>query len=103
MARVTHTLSDGTTISIRPQSTIIGTQLHEVASRKRPTGSLLWDDGRMYLLTSKGGMTRITHPDYEYAADVKAATTVALAFFVDSAEATIAHAAAEGIAVDDCY
>jgi len=98
-----HTLSDGTTLRIKATRTLIGTQLTEVPSRKRPAGSLLWDDGRMYLLTRNGGMHKISHPDYAYASDVKAATAVALAFFIDAAEDTIKHATEEGIPVEDCY
>lgn len=102
MSKKPHTLSDGTTLSVKATRTLIGTRLTEVPSRKRPAGSLLWDDGRMYLLTRNGGMVKISHPDYAYA-DAKHAVEVALAFFIDSAEASIKHAAEEGISVEECY
>lgn len=99
-----HTLSDGTTIKIRVERGIIGTVFHEVPSRKRKSGALLRMGNRMCLLVKDGkDFVPIRHPDYEYAADDKAGADAALRFFVDSAEATIKHAAEEGIPVEDCY
>jgi hypothetical protein len=98
-----HKLSDGTTLRVRTTRILIGTQLTEVPSRKRPAGSLLWMDGGMYVLTGNKNMHKITNPDYSYASTEAEAARLALAFFVDSAEATIKHATEEGIPVEDCY
>lgn len=97
-----HKLSDGTTIKVRTERTIAGTYFHEVPSRKRHGATLLRLDTHMFLVFSKD-LVPIRHPDYAYASDDKVGAALALRFFVDSAEATIAHAEAEGIPVEDCY
>lgn len=97
-----HRLSDGTTLAIRTDRGIAGTTFTEVPSRKRPAGTLMRIDRRMYLVLRKQ-LVPITHPDYEYAADDKQGAAKALAFFTDSAESCIQHAAEQGIDVADCY
>ena len=99
---VTHKLTDGTTITIRAQSTILGPRFVEVPSRKRNACAFQLIDGHMYL-ELRSDLVRITHPDYEYAASSSEGARKALAFCADSAESCIAHAAAEGIDVSECY
>jgi hypothetical protein len=98
-----HTLSDGTTIRVRSSRGLVGTELTEVPSRKRPvTSSILWMDGGMYFML-RGSMHRITHPEYSSATSEKEAVAKALAFYVESAEGCIAEAAKEGLPVEDMY
>jgi hypothetical protein len=98
-----HRLSDGTTITLRQSSTLIGTQFTEVHSvRGVNKNALLWTDGRMYALHGRD-MMRITNPDYSYSPTKAEAARKALAFFVDTAESVIEHAKREGIPVADCY
>lgn len=103
----THTLSDGSTLRIRTGVNASGgVVLTEVPSRLRTAGSLLWlageHGGPLYYISNRN-LVPITHPDYRYAYDRAGAVLLALAFFVDSAEACIAHAAREGCLVSDCY
>lgn len=97
-----HTLSDGTTIKVKVIRELVGTRFVEIASRKRTTTTIMRIDGPMYLVTREQ-LVPISHPSYGYAStDIKGAE-LALAFFVDSAESCIAHAAEEGIDVSECY
>ena len=103
-AKLSHRLSDGTTITVRLNRGLIGTQFTEVHSvRGVSKHALLWMDGGMYALYGDRDMARIRHPDYSYATDAAEAGRKALAFFVDSAESVIEHAKSEGIPVADCY
>ncbi len=102
-APITRTLSDGTTMRVRTERTIAGTVYREIHSRKRPSyGSLMRLDGHMFLILEEQ-LVPVSHPEYAYADSDTAGAALALSFFADSAESCIAHAAAEGIPVDDCY
>jgi hypothetical protein len=99
-----HTLSDGTTISVRTQRTIAGTFFHEVPSRKRKASSLYLLDTQMFALFGpRQDMIPVRHPDYSYAKDDKEGARVALAMFVDGAEACIREAEKEGLPVERMY
>jgi hypothetical protein len=104
MNKNAHTLSDGTTISVKVVRGIVGTEYREVPSRKRKANTMLRIDNRMYALFGpKQAMIPVRHPDYEYASTEAEGARKALAFFVEGAEACIKHAAEEGISVEDCY
>lgn len=54
-------------------------------------------------LTMHGQLIPISHPDYSHASTDAAGADLALRFFVEGAESCIAHAAEQGIAVEQCY
>ena len=99
-----HTLSDGTTITVRSVKGIIGTEYREVPSRKRKAGAMLRIDGRMYAIFGpRQDLIPVRHPDYEYASSDAEGARKALAFFAEAAEGCIKHAEEEGIPVEQCY
>lgn len=103
VAPVKATLSDGTTITVRTATDLLGGNLYtEVPSRKRPGSALYRLDGRMFLLM-RDRHVPIDHADYRYAATPKDGADVALRFFVEGAESCIAEAAREGLPVEAMY
>jgi hypothetical protein len=97
-----HTLSDGTTIRIRTRRTLVGTVYEEVPSRKRKAVTFIRLGSRMCMVFGSD-LLPIENPDYAYASSDASGAEKALRFCLDSAEATIKHAAEEGIPVEDCY
>ena len=98
-----HTLTDGTTIKVRTQRTIAGQAIYtELPSRKR-SGSQLMRLGDHMFLVGRRHLVSISHPKHEYASTDKAGAELALAFFVDSAEACIAESLREGYPIEDNY
>lgn len=109
MAAATHRNSDGTEFRARVERGIMGTLLRVTHSTiKTAGGELLWDHpyGTALWYLPRGGrgqLVRITHPDYEYAATRAEALRKALAFFGESYESCLKHAAEEGIDVRGCF
>lgn len=103
VAPVTGRLSDGTTLTIRTATDLLGGNLYtEVPSRKRPGGQMYRLDGHMFLLL-RDQHVPVDHPDYRYAATARDGADVALRFFTEGAESCITEAAREGVPVEDMY
>ena len=103
MKPLTARLSDGSTVTVRTATDLLGCDLYtEVPSRKRPGAQMQRIDGRMFLLTRRHHVP-VTHPDYSYAATKADGARKALAFFTESAESCITEAEREGLPVESMY
>jgi len=107
MRALRQTLSNGSVVTLHTQVGLTGNVLFSVDTKPvGPSGSILWNGPGstiLYLLTDNGGMHRIDNRAYDNVSSRVDASLKAIAFFVDSAEATIAYASQVGINVSECY
>lgn len=95
--------SDGSTYVARTRRTIAGTEVLVRHDRiPGAGGAMLVIDGHVHLVMRQQ-LVPVRHPAYERASTEHDAVRVALAFFGDSYEASVKHAAEEGIPVADCF